>query len=372
MALWFVFALMTLAAVFAVLWPLGRRPSAAASRTGGESAIYLDQLNEIERDVAAGLLPADEADAARREVSRRLIAAADADRANATAPRLGLRRAVALAAIVGVPLISAAVYLRYGSPAMPDTPLADRRLAPSPTLSLDTLVAQVEARLAQKPDDGRGWDVLAPVLMRLARYDEAVRAWRNSIAYNGDSAARQASLGEALTAAANGVITAEARAAFDQALALDAGEPRARYFRGLAAQQDGRTDDARTMWRGLLAEAPADAPWRATVERALAAIGASADINAPALSDDTIAAAKDMTPQQRSDMARGMVERLAARLKDSGGDAPAWLRLVRAYMVLGERDKARAALTEARQALGGDADALRQVNDGAKDLGLDN
>lgn len=365
MAAWFVFALMTLAAIFAVLWPLGRRP--AVRRVGHERAIYLDQLSEIERDVASGLLPAGEADAARREVSRRLIASADADDAGAAPPRTGLRRAVALAAIVGVPLIAAPIYLRHGSPDMPDAPLAGRTIAASPTLPLDALVAQVETRLAQKPDDGRGWEVLAPVLMRLGRFDDAAKAWRNALTYSGDSAARRASLGEAIAAAAGGVITTDARVEFDKALALDAAEPKARYFRGLAAQQDGLADAAAAIWRELLASSPSDAPWRATVERALAAIGAAA----PAVAEDTIAAASALPAEQREALVRGMVDRLAARLKQNGDDAQGWLRLLRAYMVLGERDRARAALAEARQALSGDAESLRQVNDGAKQFGLE-
>ena len=92
---------------------------------------------------------------------------------------------------------------------------------------------------------------------------------------------------------------------------------------------------------------------------------------APALSDDAVAAAKEMNGTDRDAMIRGMVERLAARLKQNGGDVDGWLRLVRAYMVMGDRDKARGALAEARQAVANDAERLRQLNDGLKDLGLD-
>jgi cytochrome c-type biogenesis protein CcmH len=89
------------------------------------------------------------------------------------------------------------------------------------------------------------------------------------------------------------------------------------------------------------------------------------------LSDDTIAAAKDMTEADRTSMIRGMVERLATRLKQNGDDVEGWLRLVRAYMVLGDRDMARQALADARQAVGGDAGRLRELNEGLKNLGLD-
>ena len=229
------------------------------------------------------------------------------------------------------------------------------------------VVAQVETHLEKNPTDGRGWEVLAPVLVKLGRFDDAARAWRNSITYNGDSAARRADLGEAMAAASGGVVTAEAKTEFERAIALDPNEVKARYFVGLAAEQDGRKDDAAKIWRAMLVSAPADAPWRPLVQDALTRIG----VAAPKLSDEDIAAAKSMTVGDRNSMIRGMVDRLATRLKDNGDDVEGWLRLVRAYMVLGERDKAQAARGEARQAVGSDAARLQQLNDGLKSLGLD-
>src|SRR5438552_197168 len=105
MTLWFAFALMTAAAVFVVLWPLSR--SGFARRSGSEIAVYRDQLEEIARDRAVGLIGAAEAEAAEREVSRRLIAAADdtAPQASAQSGDTRRRRAAALVALVGVPVI---------------------------------------------------------------------------------------------------------------------------------------------------------------------------------------------------------------------------------------------------------------------------
>jgi cytochrome c-type biogenesis protein CcmH len=151
-------------------------------------------------------------------------------------------------------------------------------------------------------------------------------------------------------------------------VAQSADEPKAGYFLGLAAEQDGRQADAATIWRGMLAKAPADAPWRPLIEAALARVG---DPAAPALSNDAMAAAKDMNEADRGAMIRGMVERLATRLKQNGDDVEGWLRLVRAYMVMGERDKALSVLVEARQAVASDAERLRQLNEGLKNLGLD-
>jgi len=366
MTLWFVFALMTAAAIFAVLWPLSR--TGRPQNEGSEAAVYKDQLAEIDRDVVAGLIGVSEADAARVEISRRLLAAVDSQEGLPAVSNTWLRRSAAIVALVGLPIVAVAFYLPLGSPRLGDFPLAQRTRAPDVAQPLDNLVAQVEAHLEKNPTDGRGWNVLAPVLSRLGRHNEAVRAYRNSIAYNGDSPERRADLGEALAAAANGIVTAEAKAEFERALALNADEVKASYFLGLAAEQDGRAGEASTIWRAMLAKAPSDAPWRPLVQAALARVGGSP---APALSNDAMAAAKGMNETDRDAMISGMVERLATRLKQNGDDVEGWLRLVRAYTVMGDRDKAKSALTDARQAVANDADRLRRLNEGLKDLGLD-
>ena len=365
MNLWFVFALMTVAAVFAVLWPLGRR---YRPQTGGtEAAVYRDQLAEIDRDLAGGSIGAAEAEAARIEIGRRLLAATDSE-PQLTAPSNNLlRRAVAIAALIVLPVTALALYLPLGSPQVGDFPLAARSQAPDGKQPLVNLVAQVEAHLEKNPTDGRGWAVLAPVLGRLGRNDDAVRAWRNAIAYGADSSERRADLGEALMAAAGGVVTGEAKSEFERALAMNADEAKASYFLGLAAEQDGRSADAISIWQAMLAKAPADAPWRALVQAAVARVGGVA----PALPDDAMAAAKEMTETDRIAMVRGMVDRLAVRLKQNGGDVEGWLRLVRAYLVMGEREKAASARTDARQAVANDAERLRQLNEGLKSLGID-
>lgn len=366
MTLWFVFALMTVAAIFAVLWPLSR---GTASKAGGsEAVVYKNQLAEIDRDVAAGLIGGSEAEAARVEIGRRLLAAVDTERDVPAQSNPGLRRSSAILALVGLPVAAVTFYLALGSPQLGDFPLASRTRAADANQPLENLVAQVEAHLEKNPTDGRGWNVLAPVLARLGRYDDAIRAFRNSIAHNGDSAERRSDLGEVLVGSAGGVVTSEAKAEFERAVAQNADDPKANYFLGLAAEQDGRNTDAASIWRDMLAKAPSDAPWRPLVQAGLVRVGGPA---APVLSDDAMAAAKDMNEADRGAMIRGMVDRLATRLKQNGDDVEGWLRLVRAYMVMGERDKAVSALIDARQAVANDADRLRQLNEGLKNLGLD-
>jgi cytochrome c-type biogenesis protein CcmH len=376
--LWLVLALMTAAAMFAVLWPLAR--SRRVDGNASDVVIYRDQLHEIERDRASGTIGTAEADAARVEVSRRLLAAADAQAPPAADPALRLRhrRWTAVAAFVVIPLGAICVYLVLGSPNLPGQPLAQRFAAPADANSVAGLIARVETHLERNPDDGRGWDVVAPIYMRLGRFDDAIRAYRSALKLEGETADRQASLGEALAGAAGGVITTDAKGAFERALVLDKSNPRAQFYLGLAAEQDGRASEAVDRWQSLIAHAPADAPWLAYVREALARVEPSRaqtqGSGAPAGSGPSaqdVASAAEMSPSERDQMVRGMVERLAARLSADGSDVEGWLRLMRAYVVLGELGKARAAAADARRALASDPTKLHRIDEGVKNFGLD-
>lgn len=363
MTLWIIVALMTGLASFAVLWPLGRK--AHIQKAGADIAVYRDQLDEIDRDRAAGLIGHAEAEAARIEVSRRLLAAAAA--AEQDPPQTAShwrRRAAALVALVGVPLGALAVYLSIGAPDLPGQPLAARLSAPPEKRSIETLVAQVEAHLERNPTDARGWEVLAPVYMRLGRFADAVKARRNVLRLDASTATREADLGEALTAQANGIVTAEAKSAFERALALDRKDFRARFFSGLAAEQDGRRTQAASIWRQLIADAPHDAGWIDYVRQALARVDDTPSVAATATpKPEDYAAAAELSDEQREDMARGMVDRLAERLKRDGSDVEGWARLVRSYTVLGEPEKARSAMLDARRALEGSPAKIQRLDE---------
>jgi len=372
MTLWFVFALMTAAAIFAVLWPLGQPADAQA---GSDLAVYRDQLDEIERDRAAELIGGAEAVAARVEVSRRLIAAAAAAEFTHALPigsPIWRRRALAVGAVVLLPSVAAALYLALGSPQLHGQPLADRIREVHQGRSIASLVSEAEAHLESNPDDIRGYEVLGPVYLRMGRFSDAVSARRKLLALGGESAERQSDLGEALVAAANGVVTAEAKSAFERAQALDPDELKARFYTGLAAEQDGDRAKAAEIWRAMTKNAPADARWLPMVQDALARVGSQPPVNAaPGPTADNIAAAGAMSEKDRGDMIRNMVARLADRLKENGDDVEGWQRLLRAYLVLGEREKAISAADAAKRALANDADRLRRIEDTIKNLGLE-
>ncbi|HLW90121.1 MAG TPA: c-type cytochrome biogenesis protein CcmI [Roseiarcus sp.] len=374
--IWIVFALMTAAAAFCALWPLARKGRALASQASGV-AFYKAQLAEIERDVARGQLPAAEAAGARTEAARRLIAASDSAASAKTDPRgeTSRRRAAALLILIGVPLVALALYGRLGSPDQPDEPIVARLSDPAMANDLGAAVARIEAHLIAHPEDGRGFKVVAPAYMSLARYSDAVRAYGEALRLLGENPDTRANYGEALVAAAGGVVTAEARAAFDRALGEKADLPKARYYVALAVEQDGDKAKAAELYEKLLVDAPPGAPWAQSVRDRLAAIqgpnalAPAAKVDAPPAGEAAALAALD--PAQREAAIRGMVAQLAAKLEAKGDDAEGWLRLIRAYAVLQEPDKAKAALAKAREALVGNDAAKRDLEALAKALGLE-
>ncbi len=355
--LWIVLAGMTGLAALAAVWPLIRGARRGAS-VPADAAFYKAQLGEIERDVARGFLPADEAAGARVEAARRLIAASEAAAEGAVADAPGLRRGWAIAIVVAAPVVALALYADLGRPDLPDSPLAERKVDTRGMAGVEAALAHVEQQLAANPDNGPAWALVAPVYMRLGRFDDAVEAYKQSLRLNGEDAARRADYGEALVGAAGGIVTADARAAFDKALAQKPGLPSARFYLGLAAEQDGDLQKAISIYRALLGDAPPGAPWTPALQARLTALTGG---GAQPTQDDAA---------QQDAMIRAMVERLATRLATSGGGADEWQRLIRAYAVLHETDKAKDALASARKALAADAQAGQQLDALARELGI--
>ena len=195
-------------------------------------------------------------------------------------PALRRRRAVSALALSLVPILSIAVYGAYGSPHLTRQPAAGHVEAAGEGLDLNSAVARIEAHLAKNPGDGRGWEVIAPVYLRMGRAEDAAKAYAAAIRILGSDPNRLTSLGEAQVLAQAGVVSADARAAFDQALALDPSSAKARYYLARAAEQDGELDKARSAYQALLASAPAGAPWAPVVEQ-LGRLGRPVQTSAP-------------------------------------------------------------------------------------------
>ncbi len=365
MLFWFLIAALTAAAMLAVLLPLasGRKAGTAMPATA-DMDVYRQQLDELADDVAQGRVGPAEAKMTRAEIARRLIAAErSAGAAHAAAGGSGLRRrVVAILGLLAVPVFSLSLYMFTGAPEMPGQPLAARIAAASGDQGIEALVGRVEDHLARNPEDGSGWEVLAPVYMRIGQPAEAVTAWRNAIRILGSTAARQAELGEALVAMQSGMVTADARQAFQAAIEQDPAAAKPRFFLALAKEQDGDAAGAAEDWRALLADTPADAPYRRSIELALAGSEPQSDdpsAGQPGPSAEDVANAQSMSAGEQQAMIDGMVSRLAERLASEPDDPEGWLRLVRAYAVLGRQDEAKQAAATAMKSVSASADRAR-------------
>ncbi|MER9019679.1 c-type cytochrome biogenesis protein CcmI [Mesorhizobium sp. M0768] len=374
MLFWVIAALLTLGASLAVLLPLAGGSKNASAAGDHDLEVYRDQLAELDRDMARGLIRPMEAEEARAEIARRILRLSNAGHADETATQPSRStRLVATAAVLLVPLVSWGLYGQLGSPDLPSQPLSER-LAKNPAdSSVDELIARAEAHLAANPSDGRGWDVLAPVYLRMQRYADAVTAYRNAIRLDGDSAARQAGLGEAIANAAGGIVSAEAQAAFEAALKLDPANPKAAFYFAMGMAQEGRIAEATAAWQKMLAALPQGSPWRGAVEQALAesaarSVASEAPAKGPTAED--IDAASSMSPQDRQAMISTMVAGLDERLRQNPRDEEGWMQLVRSYAVLGKTDQARDALNRGIAVFGADSDQARKFAAFAASLGV--
>ncbi|HUU24696.1 MAG TPA: c-type cytochrome biogenesis protein CcmI [Methyloceanibacter sp.] len=385
MLLWVILAGLTAIVLFFLLRPLAGASGFAPARQAFNATVYRDQLDEIEADRGRGLIGEAEAEAARLEVARRLLAA-DAEASAEKNPDKGRRSArlalvgVALALPVGV----LSLYLLYGSPRLPDQPLVARLQDPASEKNLGALVARVEARLRSHPEEGEGWDVIAPVYMSARRYGDAADAYGQAIRLLGPSATRLSGYGQALVLEKEGLVSEAARRSLERALVLDASLVEPRILLAIAKEQDGNYAAAIDDWRGLAEREGADDRWRSMVQQRIAEAEAHlsgeglapgsapspATSAAPGPDAADVAAAQTMSPADRQAMIEGMVQRLATRLEQQGDDLAGWLRLVRAYTVLDRKDEAEKALVRAKTQFAGNAQAIRQLDALAAELGL--
>lgn len=406
---WILAAALTAITALAILSPLRRGRGGAAPTAAYDLRVYRDQLAEVERDLDRGVIGPDDAQRLRAEIGRKVL---DADRraalsAPATRGGRALWPAVALAAMLAG---AVALYLREGVPGAPDMPLAERFAAadaayrdrptqaeaeaaapvrPAPDLSQAdpeylAMIDQLRDAVGRNPDDQQGLALLASNEMRLGNLAAARAAQQRLVDLRGDQAdaVQLMQLATLMVDAAGGVVTPEAEAVLRRALTLDPTQPQARYLQGVLLIQNGRPDRAFPLWRGLLDEGPEGAPWIAPIRAAiqdLAWLAGDDEYRAPAppAADlpgpdaDALAAAEDLSPEDRARMIQDMVDRLQQRLATEGGSPEEWARLIAALAMLDQRDQATAILTEARQRFGSAPDALAPIERAATEAGLD-
>lgn len=371
MILTLALALMTGAAALVVLLPLARRRSEVQQGTDADAdaAFYTSQIADIERDIARGLVDPAEGENVRVEAARRLLsarrrAAPDVVMADGTRRR----RLAAIVVLVGVPLVSLPLYLAVGRPDMPAQPLAARQQDLPEDMEFAQALAKIEKHLAANPDDGRGWEVVSPFYMQMGRFDDAVRGYTTAIRTLGETPQRLDNLAEAQVAAADGIVTAEARQSIDRALGKDASLVRARFYRALAAEQDGRRDEAIAQYGDILKDLPPGTPLAERIAGTITRLGGTPPARPAVPSGGEAIAA--LPEAQRQEAIRGMVEALDARLGKESTDIEGWLRLVRSYAVLNEPGKSRDAYARGLAALAADPAARARLEALGRELGI--
>ncbi|MGO6781734.1 c-type cytochrome biogenesis protein CcmI [Rhizobium ruizarguesonis] len=392
MLFWILVAALTAALAVILLYPLLRGAKAADNIRAGETAVYRDQLRELDRDLDGGLITPEEADYARAEIGRRLIAVSADEPAETLKPARHHRFTEAFVLLL-LPVLGLCLYLTTGRPDLPSQPLEARLENPGNDVAV--LITKAERHLAEKPDDGKGWDVLAPIYFRTMRVNDAQVAYRNAIRLLGPSPVRLDGLAETLMAVSDGVVTEEARQVLEQSLTLEPDNPRARFYIALSMEQAGRPDEARQAFEALAKQSPADAPWLPLVNQHIAMNGgapAGAGSAAPGAgsaapgagsaapgtnpsapgnpTQQDVAAAETMNAGDRQQMIRGMVESLDAKLSEDPNNFEGWMRLVRSYAVLNDKDRAAGALKRGLAAFPPPGEQGRQLLALARELGI--
>ncbi len=392
---WFTCIALTLIVVGFVVAPLLRSVDTHAANP--DVALYKAQLTEVDKDLERGLLAPEEAERTRTEVARRLLSASKEDASQTTTPP-ATSRVLAIATVAAALTVSLAAYLTIGKPGEPDQPLADRLAlaqdlyanrpsqaqfeaeapAPPPVDApqdyLDS-VDQLRDLMPTRPDDLRGWQLLVRHETSLLNYSAASAAQTQVLRLSGggnlDEKVRQLDL---MVAAANGQVSPEAEALARQILQQDESNIPARYYIGAMHNIVGRPDIAFRLWRPMVEAGPNSfhaslargqieaAAWRAGVAYSLP------EIRGPSAAD--MAAAEDMSAEDRAQMIGGMVTGLANRLAVEGGPASDWARLIRAYGVLGETEAASEIWLEAQTAFANDPDAIATLRDAARSAGV--
>lgn len=410
MALFWIFAGAIALAVAVILmrafWA-GQRDMGASA--GYDLQVYRGQLADLEKDKARGVVTEDEAERLRVEISRRILAA-DTAASEVQAAQEERRGSKLWGYGIGAVILAGAfgVYTQIGAPGYPDLPLekrianaaelraertsqsdAEAALPPSPPAQVAPeyleLVTQLRDTVAERPGDVEGLALLVREEANLGNYKEAYQAQGKRLTALAEQASADdyAQLGGLMVVAAGGYVSPEAQDAFAAALSRDRSHSMARYYAGMMMAQTGRPDVAFRMWDQVLRDGPEEAPWMPVIRERLPQLARLAGAKnyslptppsaAPALSGpsrEDMEAAQDMSPEDRQEMIRGMVDGLSARLAEEGGSAPEWARLITALGVLGETDRASAIWNEAQSIFAIAPNDLEVIRQAAQQIGL--
>lgn len=408
MLFWAFAFLITVAVVVPLVVALRSARKSAVTGAQSDIAVYKDQLAEVDRDLARGVLTEAEAEAVRTEVSRRLL---NADQRHAQdAVDYGRAGPAILVVLLVIGVGGTAIYTWMGAPGYGDMPMAQRLAAidaaalsrpgqieaeaqaavnmpdlPQGDAQFQVLMTQLRTALEDRPDDLRGLTLLAENEARLGNFAAAREAQQRVLELKGDDATPLDLLQaiDIMVFGAGGYVSPEAEELVRRFVSLAPDNGAARYYSGLTLAQNGRPDRAFPIWQRLLAESAPQAPWVPVIEAEIGALAAAAGVTnfippRPVMDDAVpsgpsaadIAAAEDMSDEDRAMMIEGMVEGLAARLAEEGGPPADWAQLITALGVLGDTERATAILAEARGVFSDSAEAMSLIDGAAARAGL--
>jgi cytochrome c-type biogenesis protein CcmH len=354
---WIIAGVLTLAAAVVLAAPLFDTRK-FKSEDAFALEVYRDQLAELTRDEQRGLLTPEQAKAAQIEIERRILAL---DEGKKFQPARPPSHHLTLAMAVILPLAGFGLYLMLGAPHLPSQSAMDRLAEERARTSPE--VQALEANVAQSPSDAQSWIELGRAYVDVERAKDAKDSFAKAMALGRKEPELLRQFAHAAILAEGGRVTSEAQAALRRTLNADPGDPTSRFFLALAKAQNQDVEGALADWMTLEQQLPPEAPLRQllaeNIDKAARqlgkdpaklpgrTVGRAGGSAPPGPSAEDMAAAEQMTPEQRQAFIESMVERLAAKMKEEPENLEGWIRLANAYGVLEKREEARAAWAEA-------------------------
>ncbi len=402
MTFWITAGLFAVAAAYVLATAILRRHTREQHPAAFDLQVYRDQLAEVDRDLQRGVIATEDAERNRTEISRRILTA-DAQLRAAQNSENEQKNSLILPIALGMVLVGGGMlgYVQLGAPGYGDQPLQERKinaklihdarlsqaeyektLTPRATPPLEAefadLLQQLRVAVSQRPDDLTGQTLLARNEATAGNFTAAYRAQQNVMRLKRDAATTQdyLQLAEFMIIAAHGYISPEAEDALRVVLKRDPQTGLGRYYIGLMLIQAERPDLAFRAWNSLLQDSGPDAPWLNAVMSRMPDLAAYAgvDYTPPTFtsgpSQDDINAASDLSTEEQQEMIRGMVAQLSDRLATDGGTPQEWARLIGAYGVLGETDRAAAIWVNAQEVFAANPQALALIQQAATQAGV--
>ena len=365
---WIIAIVIVMCVMLAVYMPLNRQSKIDTTKAALMRTLAAE-LNEVNADKNMRFANIGEIEAARTEIGRRMLALEAAQTPNAVVHHSQWFALFALVPILAVPL-----YLQIGQPEYADQRFAMRvdTNIQDGQLEVAQLIKRVEARLQQKPEDSQGWAVIAPVYFRMGRVDDSLNAFAKAVEFYKGPPEQKSRLvadhAEVMVAKLGGKVSSEAKARFASALTLDQANQKAMFYLAIHLEQTGEIEAAKNNWQALISRFKSDNPaWLQVAEQRLAGLNAPVSSGPDA---EQVEAASEMTPEQQQDMIKGMVEGLAAKLKDNPQDQNGWMKLIRARMVMKDKPQAELDLATARSLFAPGTQGRTEIDAVAQSVGL--